>query len=120
MSFSVFKTFIWGCTIFTIISMLGCGHNTVVYSDGIGLETTANPETFTFGLNFRYGKILTACVKEKTELDLKSGFKQNSSMNPGENINPSILTAMDAELHLKTGDQVTGYTVELEKVRQVK
>lgn len=28
--------------------IFGCSHNAITYSDGIGFETTANPQTFTF------------------------------------------------------------------------
>jgi hypothetical protein len=95
-----------------LLTLTGCGHNIITYSDGIGLETTANPETFTFGLNFRYGKIFTATVKEKTDVNLEAGMSQESGTNSK--------TGLETKLSLKTGDQVTGYTVELEKVKAVK
>lgn len=94
----------------TLLMLTGCGHNNVTYSDGIGLETTANPETFTFGLNFRYGKIFTATVKEKTEVNLEAGMSQESGT--------TSRTGLETKLSLKTGDQVTGYTVELEKAKK--
>lgn len=98
-----------------LFSLTGCGHNNVTYSDGIGLETTANPETFTFGLNFRYGKIFTATVKEKSEVNLEAGMSQESSA--GTSTTASSKTGVETKLNFKTGDQVTGYTVELEKAK---
>jgi len=97
---------------FFAIMTTGCGHNVVTYSDGIGLETTINPETYTIGLNFRYGKILTATVKEKTEVNLEAGLKQKTGAESE--------TGIDTKLNFKTGDQITGYVVELEKVKAAK
>lgn len=94
------------------ICLTGCGHNAVVYSDGIAIETTANPETFAFGLNLRYGKILTIAAKEKTKVSMESGFSQeNGTQNK---------SGLDAKLTFETGDQATGYTVELEKIKAEK
>lgn len=100
----------------TAILFAGCGHNNVTYSDGIGFETTANPETFTFGLNFRYGKIFTATVKEKTEVNLEAGMTQETAA--GTSNTASSKTGVETKLNFKTGDQVTGYTVELEKAKK--
>ena len=107
------KIFIFVMGIIGIVSLAGCGHNVVVYSDGIGLETTLNPETCTAGLNFRYGKILTATIKEKTEVNLEDGMLQQSAA--GESLDSK--TGLETKLYIKTGDQVTGYTVELEKIK---
>ncbi len=92
----------------------GCGHNVVTYSDGIGLETTVNPETYTLGINIRYGKLLTLAVKEKTELSMESGFNSGTSAGTAN----ESKTALDSKLTFKTGDQITGYTVDLEKAKQ--
>ena len=51
--------------------LVGCGHNTVSYGDGIMLETTLNPESYAFGVSFRYGKILTVCVRENSEIEMQ-------------------------------------------------
>jgi hypothetical protein len=90
----------------------GCGHNVVTYSDGIGVDVSVNPETYTLGLNLRYGKILTAVVKEKTKLDIQAGLKQESGLSSENN---NVITGVETKLKFETGDQVNGYVVELEK-----
>ncbi len=98
--------------------LAGCGHNTVVYGDGIGFETTLNPETFTFGVNIRYGKILTAAVKEKAKVSYKGDMTNETAAAAGESKQGSSRVGTGAELTLETGDQITGYAVELEKVKR--
>lgn len=87
----------------------GCGHNTISYGDGIMLETTFNPEAYAFGISFRYGKILTACVRENTELEMRGqgsgGVKTGSGGSPaGADCSGSV--------KLKIGRQITGYCVD--------
>ena len=99
-----------------VLALAGCGHNLVTYSDGVGLETTLNPETYSFGVSFRYGKILTACVKEKSEVKLESGFTQTAGATAADAKGATTATGLEAKLSVKTGNQVTGYAVELAKV----
>ena len=96
----------------------GCAHNVVVHSKGLGVETTLNPETFAFGVCIRYGDITTIAIKEKAEVTLESGLKQEA--NSGIEKAVASTTGLDTKLSVKTGDQVTGYTVELEKVKSSK
>lgn len=103
---------------FIVLCLYGCGHNVVVHSKGLGVETTLNPETFTFGVCVRYGDITTIAIKEKSEVTLESGLKQESSS--GAEKTAASTTGLDTKLSVKTGDQVTGYTVELEKVKSSK
>lgn len=87
----------------------GCGHNTVSYGDGIMLETTFNPEAYAFGITFRYGKILTACVRENTELEMRgtgSGPAGRAKGGDPAGVNGS------GSVKLKIGRQITGYCVE--------
>lgn len=103
------------------ISMLaGCAHNVVVHSKGLGVETTMNPETFTFGVCVRYGEITTIAVKEKSAVSLESGLKQESKLDSVTDKAAVTTTGLDTKLSVRTDDQVTGYTVELEKVKAVK
>jgi len=119
------KCFLAVMVLFVVLILAGCGHNTVVYGDGIGVETTLNPETFTFGLNIRYGKILTACVKEKAEVNLEAGFSNSTGTTTDSTSTTdstgakgaTSTTSLDSKLSIKTGDQITGYTVDLEKVK---
>ena len=87
----------------------GCGHNTVSYGDGIMLETTFNPEAYAFGITFRYGKILTACVRENTELEMRgtgSGPAGTAERGDPAGVNGS------GGVKLKIGRQITGYYVD--------
>lgn len=103
-----------------VAMLAGCGHNAVVHSKGLGVETTMNPETFTFGVCVRYGEITTIAVKEKSEVTLESGLKQESKLDSSTEQAANTTTGLDTKLSVKTGDQVTGYTVELEKIKAVK
>ncbi len=96
-------------------TLCACGHNTLTYGDGVGLQTTLNPETYSIGVHFFYGKILHASVKEKTTLELAAGVENAN----GSSSSATNATRLDTRLVLSTGDQVTGYVVELEKARNV-
>lgn len=96
--------------------LAGCGHNAVQYSDGIGVELGLIPDQYQIALNFRYGKIFSAVVKEKTEIMLETeggGEVDKSDTAAGKTSNKTILT-------FKTGDQVTGRMVELEEAKAKK
>ena len=109
----------WG-TIIGILSLLvamllmtGCGHNAVQYSDGIGLEIGFIPDQYQIAVNFRYGKILSAVVKEKAEVTLES----TGGAEIGQNTQDTT-TKATTRLVLKTGDQVTGYVVDLAEIQK--
>ena len=89
----------------------GCGHNTVSYGDGIMFETTINPETYAFGVSLRYGKILTACVRENTELEMQGAGSGNAS--PGGE--QSAGASSTGKVKFKIGKQITGYYVDAVK-----
>lgn len=91
-----------------IATLAGCGHNCVTYGDGVMLETTFNPETYTFGVSFRYGKILTACVRENTELEMQGAGSGSAGTGNG---NETGATSTGS-VKFKIGRQVTGYTVD--------
>lgn len=83
----------------------GCSHNAVTYGDGIMLETTVNPETWTFGISFRYGKILTVCVRENSEIIMHGGGAADAKTADASAKSASKVT-------IKIGPQITGYTVD--------
>ena len=87
----------------------GCGHNTISYGDGIMLETTFNPEAYAFGITFRYGKILTACVRENTELEMRG--TGSGPAGTAEGGDPAGVNGSGG-VKLKIGRQITGYCVE--------
>lgn len=91
----------------------GCGHNAVVYGDGVMAEIGFIPDRYSVALTFRYGKIFTAAVKEKTKITLDTragaeGFADEAKKGG---------TAAESRLTVETGDQITGYTVDLEKIK---
>lgn len=102
-----------------IITLLltGCGHNAIVYGDGIGLEVGFVPDQYQVAVTFRYGKILSAAVKEKAEVSLETDTGNVGSL---ETSAVQTDTKVKTKLLLKTGDQVTGYVVDLAEVEAAK
>jgi len=94
----------------------GCGHNAVTYGKGFLLETTANPETFAFGVACRFGEILTIAVKEKTKVTMTSTVKAAAPASGKSETSDKSDTV--TTITVETGDQVTGYTVDLAKAKQ--
>ncbi|MCQ2378895.1 MAG: hypothetical protein MJ016_06775 [Victivallaceae bacterium] len=84
--------------------LCGCGHNVVNYGDGIMLETTCNPETFTFGFLFRHGKILSAALRENCELVVDTAADGNAAPSDGT-AGGAEKAASSASIRLKTGEQ---------------
>lgn len=96
------KKIVLAISIITI--MTGCSHNAVTYSDGIGLDTTFNPETYTFGFCFRYGKIFSGVLRENSEVEM--------SGNGSATGNNSTNATSTSNLKIKIGKQITGYYVD--------
>lgn len=107
------KLFILASAAFAALLSAGCGHNAVQYSDGIGLEIGFVPDQYQVAVNFRYGKILSAVVKEKAEVTLES----NGGLAYGGTSPQATDTQAVTRLTMKTGDQITGYAVELEEAK---
>ena len=107
------KTLILVSAAFAALLSAGCGHNALQYSDGIGLELGFIPEQYQLAINFRYGKILSAVVKEKAEVSLES----TGGLVSGGTSPQAADTQATTRLIMKTGDQITGYKVELEDVK---
>lgn len=95
-----------------LLILTGCGHNAVTYSDGIMLETTINPETFAFGVSLRYGKILTACVRENVEIRMTGEGNGGTETTGGTG-----KASASGTVTIKTGQQVNGYTVDAIRAR---
>lgn len=110
------KTYKVGKAVLILLALMalalvaGCGHNTVSYGDGVMLETTINPESYAFGVSFRYGKILTACVRENAELEMQGAGSGNAGTG-GETGNATGATSTGT-VKLKIGRQCTGYYVD--------
>lgn len=90
----------------TLCMITGCSHNAITYSDGVGLETTIRPDTGTLGLNFRYGKILTAVMRENSEVDMQGAG------NGGANNTTASTASANGSVKVKIGKQITGYYVD--------
>lgn len=82
----------------------GCSHNVVNYSDGIGIDATFRPDAGNFGITFRYGKILTATVRENTEVEM-TGSADAAAKD-------TVSTATAGGVKIKVGRQITGYMVD--------
>lgn len=95
--------------LFALLAMLllaGCGHNIVTYGDGIGLETTFRPDNGNFGVVLRYGKVLTATVRENVTVEM-SGEGSGGGEAEGK-----AAASSSASLKVTTGRQTNGYTVD--------
>ena len=86
------------------VAVAGCSHNVVNYSDGIGVDATFRPDAGNFGITFRYGKILTATIRENTEIEMTGSADASGK----ETVN----AATDGGVKIKTGKQITGYLVD--------
>ena len=52
------------------MALCGCNHNVINYGDGLGFDAGINPTSGMLSMNLRYGKILTAVVRDNVELEL--------------------------------------------------
>lgn len=89
-----------------VFFIAGCSHNSVQYSDGLGFETTFRPDSGNFGFVFRYGKILSAVLRENSEVEM-TGDGQGGST--GEN---AASASSSGSVKVKIGKQITGYYVD--------
>ena len=98
-------------TFAAVLLLAGCGHNAIQYGDGIGFDVGINPNNYMLSLNLRYGKILSAVVRDNVELEL-SGKADANGMTGDEN---SAGASSDGSLRLKIGPQINGAAVDLVK-----
>ena len=94
-----------------MLCLAGCGHNIVTYGDGIGLETTFRPDNGNFGVVLRYGKVLTATVRENVTVEM-SGEGSGGGEAEGK-----AAASSSSNLKFTTGSQTTGYTVDAIRAR---
>ena len=87
----------------------GCGHNAITYGDGVGFDFGVNPENFTMSMNLRYGKILSAVVRDNTEIELTG--KADANGEGGTAGKAGVAT--DGNLKIKIGRQINGAAVDL-------
>ena len=93
------------------LMLSGCGHNAVQYSDGIGMEMGFIPEKYSVSLNFRYGKILSAVMRENSKVKLKTetGNALEAAGSPENQLNSMT------ELSVNIGEQANGYKVKMNR-----
>ena len=89
--------------------LCSCGHNAITYGDGVGFDFGVNPENFTMSMNLRYGKILSAVVRDNTEIELTG--KADANGEGGTAGKAGVAT--DGNLKIKIGRQINGAAVEL-------
>ena len=94
-----------------VLLLTGCGHNAIQYGDGIGFDVGINPNNYMLSLNLRYGKILSAVVRDNVELEL-SGKADANGMTGDQN---TAGASSDGNLKIQIGRQINGATVDLVK-----
>lgn len=89
--------------------LCSCGHNAITYGDGVGFDFGVNPEKFTMSMNLRYGKILSAVVRDNTEIELTGKADANGEGGTAGKAG----VASDGNLKIKIGRQINGAAVNL-------
>ena len=87
--------------------LAGCGHNVITYGDGIKAEVGLIPEEYKLSATFWYGKILSVCVRENTEIEMQGAGSGNAGTD-GKQAGASGT----GSVKIKVGPQVTGYYVD--------
>lgn len=87
----------------TTLFLAGCGHNIATYVDGQEVSLAGL-------LVYRNGKILQANIKENSSVNLEAKAKNDTTADQTSG------TESVVKFTLTTGEQVTGYQVELAEV----
>lgn len=95
--------------VLALVLLTGCGHNALVYSDGIGFDAGLDPEHFSASFNLRYGKILTVAVRDCVDMEMTG--EATGGTETGTPATASTSTA--AGVKLRIGRQVNGYTRDI-------
>ena len=102
------KAFIFAAAVTVAMMSAGCGHNIGAAFSGKMMNVGYDPELNKFGIQYYDGVMVTGLNKEKTETHLvfEDTAESDTHMKTG--------TRMTYD-HF-TGDQVTGYVVDLAEV----
>ena len=103
------KTPVLVVAVIATMLLSGCGHNAITYGDGVGFDAGINPENFTMSFNLRYGKILSAVVRDNAEIELTG--KADANGEGGTTGKAGVAT--DGNLKIKIGRQINGAAVDL-------
>ena len=90
-----------------LFALAGCGHNVVNYGDGIQLEAGWIPDQYKVSATFRYGKILSICVRENTEIEMQGAGSGTAGTAP-----KTAGAEGAGSVKVKIGPQITGYYVD--------
>ena len=94
-----------------LLVLSACGHNSVIYGDGIGLDVGVDPEHFMASFTLRYGKTLTAVTRDNVEIEMAG--KADMDGVPSAEKKSDGKVATDGNLRIKIGRQINGYAVDL-------
>ena len=92
--------------------LCSCGHNAITYGDGVGFDFGVNPENCTMSMNLRYGKILSAVVRDNTEIELSGKVNADGAAGATGTENKTGVSS-DGTLRVKIGRQINGAAVDL-------
>ena len=98
---------------FVSLLLTGCGHNVATFSKGIRAVAGLNPDTYMLSFGFDYGENVTIAVKEKAEAEYQG--ETTGESGAAETASGGVKTG--SKLKLRTGDQTTGYVVDLEEAK---
>ena len=92
------------CASGLITILTGCGHNILTFGDGFQIEGGFIPQEYKITFAARWGKILTVCARENTEIVVEGDgkVKAESATDAGEK----------SKVTIKIGPQITGYFVD--------
>ena len=87
-----------------MVLLTGCGHNILTFGDGFQIEGGFIPQEYKITFAARWGKILTVCARENTEIVVEGDgkVKAESATDAGEK----------SKVTIKIGPQITGYFVD--------
>ena len=105
------KTLVFAVALAATVLLAGCGHNAITYGDGVGFDFGVNPENFTMSMNLRYGKILSAVVRDNTEIELSGKVNADGAAGATGTENKTGVSS-DGTLRVKIGRQINGAAVE--------
>ena len=104
------KTLIFGGSVLIGVLLTGCGHNIGTAFSGKAVNFGYDPELNKVGIQYYDGILVTGLNKEKTETRLEFSDQAESQTGGGKTGTTMVYTH-------KTGDQVTGYRVDLETAK---
>ena len=105
--------FLVGAAIFAAVILAGCSHNAIQYGDGLGFDCGINPENYTASFNLRYGKILSAVIRDNVEIEVSGKTDANGATGTEKSGSAAVTT--DGTLKVKIGRQINGAAADLIK-----